>query len=202
VAKSVAVACAKYGIEYPGSIYIDEGTVDATIQVAKLKRQNPDFIIITTYESESSAFVRARAQMGWYVTTFWDAGIIPKTEKLSGIPIGDKCDEMGYFLQDLRRPKVKALYDTAVKRWGEFGKGVHTFWECYDTMKMVGWAIKKAGSDDPKAIRDALETIKDWQAISGPPGTTFSFSSANHRAMDRHMAVWMKYKNGEWFPTD
>jgi branched-chain amino acid transport system substrate-binding protein len=37
----------------------------------------------------------------------------------------------------------------------------------YDATNLLLEAIRKAGSDDPKKIRDALASIKDFKAVSG-----------------------------------
>jgi len=45
----------------------------------------------------------------------------------------------------------------------------------YDTVKLLADAIKRAGSDDPKAILEALKSTKDFPGITGsitfPPGS-------------------------------
>jgi branched-chain amino acid transport system substrate-binding protein len=65
----------------------------------------------------------------------------------------------------------------------------------YDAGQIVFKAVDKAGKSDPKAIRDALETIEGVQAISATPARPFS--PTDHECLDKEHVFLGVWKDGQ-----
>ena len=54
--------------------------------------------------------------------------------------------------------KFKSKYNTAPDAWAVQG---------YESVKLVAWAISKAGNARPESISEALRNLKDWNGVTG-----------------------------------
>jgi branched-chain amino acid transport system substrate-binding protein len=70
----------------------------------------------------------------------------------------------------------------------------HYAGHAYDALWMLVDAVKRAGSADPKAIRDALEQTKGFVGVDG----TFTFSPTNHDGLTANDLILIKIKDGMW----
>jgi len=77
-----------------------------------------------------------------------------------------------------------------------FGSQVSSFGgHAYDALYVVVNAIKKAGSEDPKKIRDAIEQTKDFAGIDG----VVNMSPTDHLGLDTKSGmVLLDIKDGDW----
>jgi branched-chain amino acid transport system substrate-binding protein len=57
--------------------------------------------------------------------------------------------------------------------------------QAYDTVQLIKQAIEEAGSvDDPEALRDAMNSITDYEAHFGQEGFTLSYAEDKHIGTD------------------
>ena len=139
--------------------------------IAGLKAENPDVIFITAYY-----FVG-----GPLVTQLRTAGL---TQPIVGaqafdasqfVSIAKQAAEGVYVVNALARDSTDPDYEKFktefVKRAGFDVESVGAL--SYDAAMMVADAIRRAGSEDPKKIRDALATTRN---VKGLMGTMHEFS--------------------------
>lgn len=67
----------------------------------------------------------------------------------------------------------------------------------YDAMKILAYALEKGGDDKAK-VREALETLSDYTAVSGKSGSTISYSTDDHRRASPADLVWRWVDNGKF----
>jgi branched-chain amino acid transport system substrate-binding protein len=92
--------------------------------------------------------------------------------------------------------KLAAAFVAKFKR--AYGKEPNQFAaESYDAVKMAQYAFQKAGSDREK-IRDAIETMTDWEGLDG----NFTFSKERHSGLTKADAVIMTWKGGQFRLVD
>jgi branched-chain amino acid transport system substrate-binding protein len=65
----------------------------------------------------------------------------------------------------------------------------------YDAGRIMFGAVERAGKPDPKAIRDAIESIDGVQAISAIPAKPFS--PTDHECLDKEHVFLGVWRNGE-----
>jgi branched-chain amino acid transport system substrate-binding protein len=85
------------------------------------------------------------------------------------VKIAGSAIEGGYFSNhyspDDRRQEVVAWVKKYKEKHGQVPDALGTL--AYDATNLLLEAIRTAGSDDPKKIRDALASIRDFKAVTG-----------------------------------
>ena len=91
-----------------------------------------------------------------------DQALFPDPDSLRIVPWLEKTASvicLGYWDDgEPQRAAPRWLFSELVKRVNALG---------YDTVGLIADAIKRAGSEDPAKIRDALATTKDYPGITG-----------------------------------
>jgi branched-chain amino acid transport system substrate-binding protein len=142
-----------------------EGDADFKAQLTSIKDAKPDILVVPGYYTEVGMVANQRKDLGMDVPMLggdgWDSN---KT-----LEIGGKAIEGSYFtnhyaaddpnpiVQDFIK-KYKSLYHETPDAMAALG---------YDSMRVLGDAIKRAGSDNPTKIRDAIAATKDYPAVTG-----------------------------------
>jgi branched-chain amino acid transport system substrate-binding protein len=67
----------------------------------------------------------------------------------------------------------------------------------YDAMKILAYAMQKGGGDKAK-VRDALEGLSGYTAVSGKAGSTISYSPTDHRRASPADLVWRWVDGGKF----
>ena len=89
-------------------------------------------------------------------------------------------------------PLMKPFFDSYREKYDDECKEFAIAVLAYDSLYWLADAIERAGSDDPKAIRDALEATKDVKLHHA----TLTIDPATHNPIDKD-AVVLTVKNGE-----
>jgi branched-chain amino acid transport system substrate-binding protein len=139
--------------------------VDFSALLTKVKASGADILFLPDYYNKVGLIAKQVQEKGLKVRLVgpdgWDS---PDLVKIAGSAI-----EGGYFSNhyspDDRRPEVAAWVEKYRKKHGQVPDALGTL--AYDATNILLEAIRKAGSDDPKKIRDALASIKDFKAVSG-----------------------------------
>jgi branched-chain amino acid transport system substrate-binding protein len=139
--------------------------VDFSALLTKVKASGADVLFLPDYYNKVGLIAKQAQEKGLKVQLIgpdgWDS---PDLVKIAGSSI-----EGGYFSNhyspDDRRPEVVAWVKKYKDRHGQVPDALGTL--AYDATNMLLEAIRKAGSDDPKKIREALASLKDFRAVSG-----------------------------------
>ena len=139
--------------------------VDFSALLTKVKASGADVLFLPDYYNKVGLIAKQAQERGMKVQLIgpdgWDS---PDLVKIAGSAI-----EGGYFSNhyspDDKRPEVVAWVKKYRDRHGQVPDALGTL--AYDATNMLLEAIRKAGSDDPKKIREALASMKDFQAVSG-----------------------------------
>ena len=139
--------------------------VDFSALLTKVKASGADVLFLPDYYNKVGLIAKQVQEKGLKVRLVgpdgWDS---PDLVKIAGSAI-----EGGYFSNhysaDDRRPEVAAWVKKYKERYGQVPDAFGTL--AYDATNLLLEAIRKAGSDDPKKIREALASIRDFKAVSG-----------------------------------
>jgi len=139
--------------------------VDFSALLTKVKASGADVLFLPDYYNKVGLIAKQVQEKGLKVRLVgpdgWDS---PDLVKIAGSAI-----EGGHFSNhyspDDRRPEVAAWVEKYRKKHGQVPDALGTL--AYDATNILLEAIRRAGSDDPKKIRDALASIKDFKAVSG-----------------------------------
>lgn len=136
---------------------------DFKAALTKIKAANADVIFIPAYYEEVGKIVKQAREIGITATMLgtdgWDD---PKVADIAGASaLNNTYFSTHYFAED---PGAKTFIDSFTK---EYGHAPNVFAALgYDAGKLLVDALKRAGSDDPEAIRKAIEETKDLQVAT------------------------------------
>ena len=160
---------------------------DFKATLTTLKAANADVIFVPAYYEEVGKIVKQARELGITCpilgTDGWDdskvadiAGVDALNNTFFSTHYSDKDDSVKGFVEAFKQ---------------EYGHMPNVFAALgYDAGKMIVDAIKRAGSDDPEKIRQALEETKDLQV-----GTGTITMDKNHNPIKQ--AVILENKNGD-----
>ena len=170
--------------------YTEKQDVDFRGQLTKIRNANPDAIFLTGYYTEAGLIAKQARELGITAPLIggdgWDSD---QTVKIGGKAI-EGCFFANHYSVDEDRPEVKKFVDAyRAKYAGKTPDAMAILG--YDAMLIMADAIKRAGSTDGKAIRDALAATKDFPGASGV--TTID---EQHNA--KKAIVILEIKNGQF----
>jgi branched-chain amino acid transport system substrate-binding protein len=139
--------------------------VDFSALLTKVKASGADVLFLPDYYNKVGLIAKQVQEKGLKIQLVgpdgWDS---PDLVKIAGTAI-----EGGYFSNhyspDDKRPEVVAWVKKYKDMYGQVPDALGTL--AYDGTNLLLEAIRKAGSDDPKKIRDALASIRDFQGVTG-----------------------------------
>lgn len=162
---------------------------DFKATLTKIKATNPEVVFIPAYYEEVGKIVKQARELGITVpllgTDGWDDSKI--VEIAGAAPLNNTFFSSHYSVQDSDEnvkqfiASFKAEYNQEPSVFAALG---------YDAGMMLVDAVKRAGSDDPEKIRQALEETKELQV-----GTGIITIDANHDPIKS--AVVLEMKDGE-----
>ncbi|MBO8126029.1 MAG: ABC transporter substrate-binding protein [Firmicutes bacterium] len=146
--------------------YIKAGDQDFSAQLTAIKSANPDVIYTPNYYTEDALLAIQAKSLGLDVPMIGSDGAdVPEF-----LQIGKESVE-GFMYTGFWHPD--AATEGLAKEFTEFfrekyGKDPNAFGALsIDSLMLLLDAIERAGSDDPKAIRDALEASENVQTLTG-----------------------------------
>jgi len=173
---------------------------DMTAQLTKIKDQKPDAIICWGTNPGPAVIARNRVQLGIDTPLYMSHGVASKKFiELAGDAANGIMLPAGRLIVANQIPddnKQKPVLLEYIKNYeGRFETPVSTFGgHGWDAVKLVFQAIEKAGSTDPKAIRDALEQTQGFVGTGG----VFNFSPKDHNGLNKDAFVMVVIDDGDW----
>jgi branched-chain amino acid transport system substrate-binding protein len=139
--------------------------VDFSALLTKVKASGADVLFLPDYYNKVGLIAKQAQEKGLKIQLVgpdgWDS---PDLMKIAGSAI-----EGGYFSNhyspDDLRPEVVAWVKKYREKHGQVPDALGTL--AYDGTNLLLEAIRKAGSDDPRKIRDALASIRDFHGVTG-----------------------------------
>lgn len=165
------------------------GVTEITPQTLNLKNAGADLIL--NFNEQFELLFRATGKLGY-------AGKIAGPWGLSSLKVqsvvGSETIEGSVMSQalDLGAPRAKAFHGRMQKLYGSAYRWPVVVALGYDATRLVAMAIDKAGPD-PKGIRNALEQIEGFEAVTGTPPKPFSPN--DHECLDSNnvfLGIWRK----------
>lgn len=167
-----AIRCAeiyapRYGMEIVEEIQYRQGAADLTSQVLALKEADADAVLAESYLSDAILLVKTMEELGYCppiliakANGFSDPGFIPETRGVS-----EGVTSVVEWNPDLT--KGKEINRRFKEIFGVDMNGHST--ESYTAIWTLKTAIEQAGTDEGKAVRDALASLDIQGAFPGGP---------------------------------
>jgi branched-chain amino acid transport system substrate-binding protein len=156
----------KAGGQIVAELDFNGGDKDFKAQLTAIKSAAPDAVFIPGYYTDVALIAIQAKQLGLSVPLCGGDG----WESQTLLDIGKDAVEGHYFsthyASDASSPGVEAFVAAYKKRYnGKVPDAMAALG--YDSAMVLVDAIKRAGSTDSKAIRDALAATKDYEAVTG-----------------------------------
>jgi branched-chain amino acid transport system substrate-binding protein len=166
-----------------------EGDKDFRAQLTDIKAESPDAIYVPGYYQEAGLIARQARELKIPVPLMgsdgWDS---PALLEVAGHAI-EGCYMSNHYSVDDPSERVQKFVRDYKKRFGQVPDALAALG--YDAAGMLVSAIKRAGTTQGKALRDALASTKDY------PGVTGNITlDADRNA--KKPAVILKFEQGQW----
>lgn len=168
------------------------GVNDLTPQIIRMRDAGAE-LVLDFHESFELVF-RPMARLNYRPKVAGNWGL--SSLKVQQIVGADAIEGtvMGQAL-DLGNPKTKSFDDRMKAEYGSDYRWPVIAALGYDAGQIVFKAVDKVGKSDPKAIRDAIESIDGINAISNTPARPYS--ATDHECLDRQDVFLGVWKNGQ-----
>ncbi|MGU3496772.1 ABC transporter substrate-binding protein [Xanthobacteraceae bacterium A53D] len=165
---------------------------DFSPQVLKLRESGAEVVLnfTDTYE----LFYRAASKIGWKPATAGNWGLA--SQMLFKV-VGEKAIDGTVMVVpvDTRAERVKEFNEKLSKQYGAKFRWPAVAVLGYDSARLALAGIDGAGNGKSEDIRNALEKINDFKAISGAPA--HPFTAENHECLSMDTIYMGQWKNGE-----
>ncbi|MDO6966659.1 ABC transporter substrate-binding protein [Rhizobium alvei] len=192
----------EYGIEVLADENYGPQDADMTPQLTNIRGKDSVQAILNPGFGQGAAVVtRNVVQLGIKIPLYESHGVASQgyidlagPEASEGVRLPGTALLVGDLLSDSdpQKPVVaayKALFEGATGApVGTFGGYAH------DAVRILADAIKRAGSAEPKAIRDAIETTKGLVGTTG----TVTMSPQDHLGFDLSAFKMLEIRKGHW----
>jgi branched-chain amino acid transport system substrate-binding protein len=174
VSNAYSVGLAKYfhqtftagGGEVVAEKNFAEGDKDFRAQLTAVKAANVEAVFVPSYYTEAALIVRQARELGLAVPFFggdgWEA---PQLLQIGG-PALNGCFYSTHFSPENEDPAVVAFVKKFKARWSKETPDAFAALG-YDAAYLLVDALKRAGSTQGPALRDALAATKDFSGVTG-----------------------------------
>lgn len=165
LAKAFTAEYEKHGGTVVAQESYAEGDSDFKPQLSAIKATNPDVLVVPGYYTEVGMVAIQARDLGMNQPMLGGDG----WDSAQTIKIGGKAIEGSYFTNhyaaDDPNPVVQEFIKKYEARFGEVPDAMAALG--YDSMKFLADAIKRAGTTEGKALRDALAASKNVPGVTG-----------------------------------
>jgi len=174
---------------------------DMTAQITEISNtEGVDAVLNAGFGQGPAVFTRNYAQLGMKLPLYQSHGVASKQFiKLAGDSAeGVRLPAAALLVADQLPdgdPQKKVVVDYRDTYEKVTGEQVSTFGgHAYDALMILKDAVERAGSTEPKAIRDAIEQT---EGVVGTGGV-FNMSAEDHLGLDESAFRMLEIKDGDW----
>lgn len=152
-----------------GTIVAEEfyraGDTDFATQLAAIRDKNPESVFLAGFHGEAALIIREARQMaidalflgtdGWHATGLVEVGG----------QATNNCYFASHFSSEQASDKVKSFANAYNEKFQTAPLSFAAL--AYDSVWLLAEAVKRAGSADPAALREAIAATRDFQGVTG-----------------------------------
>jgi len=188
------------GCEMKGVWGFRGGDVDFRAQLTEMKATGAEAVALPILYKEMGLIMKQAAELDWKPIFIGGDGFSPSMHEIAGDAM-----EGSYWVysMDLGNPQMLYLLSRYEKEYGAPAAEPGNVAYAYDLVTWVADAIRRAGTADPKAIRDAMENTQNLRLVH----FTLTVDKATHNPLNKPAAM-MLWKNQlfnfleMWAPQD
>lgn len=170
------------------------GDQDVTSQLTKIKNAGAEAIGVYAIAPEAATIVRSCAKIGYRPPIFGSWALMqPNVVELAGADLVEGLIMATSYAEDTNE-RTKALAEKIRAKYREMVMFVVSG-HSYDAVKMIAAAMTKAGTTEGEKVRDALESLTDFESLHGKVDRLYT--KERHQAIPIekiHLGIWKKGK--------
>lgn len=187
----------EHGITITTTQYCTTTDTDLTVQLSAIAASGAEYLFNACNTNLLAIATQQMYQMG---IDLMQCGSLDFSNPFNTLVDPREAADNIYFPVNLDM-ESEALKDITAEYVAEYGvEPTPKSWIAYDTITVAAAAIEKAGSADPVAIRDALETISGVKTLITD---NFTINPDTHMPLDLQMCIYHLdkgvYENMGWF---
>ena len=156
----------------------NQGDIDFTSQLFKIKGANPDTLIVWSLYQEAALTAKQVAQIGLNVQLMGGGGLTnSKYVELGGRATYGTIMCQTYHPAS-KEPHIRSFTQSFYKKYGRNPDPNAA--QSYDAILILGAAVQSAGVRDTSKIRDAIASTQNFKGVTG----TISFDSTGDSPRD------------------
>lgn len=173
--------------------YSDQA-VDFSDILAIVARKAPDLVFVPGYSRDSALILKQAVAFGIKAVFIGGDGWGPELADMSGADALNNAYRATHWHPDLDTLENRRYLELYQKNFGieRMDKATPL---TYDAIMLMADAIRRAGSDEPGKIRDALAATKKFRGVTGP-----IVFDANGDPVNKPLVI-LKFQNGAWQPV-
>jgi branched-chain amino acid transport system substrate-binding protein len=180
-AEITAELAQEYGVEIVADVKYDPTTTDLTSQVQRLRASRPDVVFDLSYTNDAILLIKTMRRLGYFPPALlaYGAGFADPAflEGVGNAADGSMTRAAWSLELAQERPATKAVAEMFEERFGQ--PMTENSARSFTAVMTIAQAIDQAGSEEPQAIKAALEqidipaedTIMPWDGIRFDPET-------------------------------
>lgn len=153
------------GMEVVAEEYLNASDKDFKPLIASMRSSAPDTVLLALFQVEAAQLFQQAREMGFLPTWLSGASLFnPQLIDLAG-PAADGLLLVSAFYPGSDKPTVKTFVEAYQEKYGNVPSkfAAHS----YDGVRLIADAIKRAGSTDGAAVRDALAATDGFDGVIG-----------------------------------
>jgi len=180
LAKGFEHAVRYYGRQMLGTFQFREGDLDFRPQLTRVRELNPDGLFVNNYLVDNANAVRQARELGVRSRFLGNNSWYRPMDEVAGVAADGSYFPMNFGVGN---PRLQNFIRAYRARWGEDPR-LHSF-SGYDDIGIIIDAIRRAGSDDPRAIATALRNTRGYRGVVAD----ITIDPQIHRPVDISMAI-------------
>ncbi|HDQ40073.1 MAG TPA: ABC transporter substrate-binding protein [Desulfonatronum sp.] len=194
----------EYGITIVSEEQFAPTDTDMTTQLVKIREASPDFIICWTIGPAAALVSKNVRQLNLDIPLMHCHGIpdpnflelagdaaegayMPSTKLMAADQLPEN-DPQKEIVQEFIR-----LYKDVYQVERQYPMNTHSGY-AWDAIMLIAEALRKAGPENPEALRKAIEQTSGYVGVSG----TFTLTPEDHNGLDTDSLVILKVEQGRW----
>lgn len=177
---AISGALAKQGVEVVSSDFFQQNTPDFTTLLTRLANSAPDAIALYAVGADELNFLRQYRGMGLEAHLTGRIAFDEIRDSVVASGAIDGATSVFPYAADLDTPENKAFVAAFEAKYGELPN--YQSFEAYEAVHVIADAIRRAGSADRTAVRDALKTT-EYTSMTGRVIAFDEYNQAHNAAI-------------------
>lgn len=183
--KAFCTECEANGIEVVSSETYDPTDTDYSAQIANVLAKDPKSIYLSVSGDYGALFMKQLREQGFTGMIFAKECVMQSQIQVAGVQAANYVAFAYPYvtyssIEECNIPIMREYLERYSEKYGELPQ-TDSAYRAWDTMMIMWEASKIAGANDSDSLKNAIETISDYEGLGG----TFDFTKGDREGLSR-----------------